>query len=389
MRSVRRPATLFVSGAAFGCLAIAWLGCSFQPPELAGPDVGVCSDGRLEVREVVIDNAELVASIEGFPVLLALDSTSIDYALTRDDGSDLCFEQLATGVVVPHEIERWDESGVSRVWVQVPVIEARDGPAARLAMYYGGAGAAATAVAKANPALWRDSYVSVHHFTDRVTDGVTDGIADGDVLADVSGRGHDGVSPGVDQQPSPTDGRIAGGVLFDGQDDQIELPVEGDFDFSDSMSVSTWFRVDRFSKAWQAIVTKGDDAWRVQRLAETGQLTFDVDWEQGGETVCTGTQPIDDRMWHHLGVTFDGVETRLYVDGQLDCTQTFDRRALRDTDHAVLIGNNSQTGGRNFEGAIDEVRISSRNRSEAWMYAEYATVAVEGFVKVGDPQPAN
>ena len=38
------------------------------------------------------------------------------------------------------------------------------------------------------------------------------------------------------------------------------------------MTVAAWIKVREFNKTWQAIVTKGDTAWRLQREKETGMV---------------------------------------------------------------------------------------------------------------------
>ncbi len=48
-------------------------------------------------------------------------------------------------------------------------------------------------------------------------------------------------------------------------DDFVSIPNESQFDITGSITVSAWIRVESFTKSWQAIVTKGDRAWRLHR----------------------------------------------------------------------------------------------------------------------------
>ncbi len=52
---------------------------------------------------------------------------------------------------------------------------------------------------------------------------------------------------------------------FDGVDDYVSLPTESDYDFTSAVTVAAWVKVTSFSVAEQAIVTKGDTAWRLER----------------------------------------------------------------------------------------------------------------------------
>ena len=62
------------------------------------------------------------STLANFPVLVKLSEnlTGFHYSdFTRDDGFDLCFTD-ASGKLIPHEIDTWNPSGVSTVWVKVP-----------------------------------------------------------------------------------------------------------------------------------------------------------------------------------------------------------------------------------------------------------------------------
>ena len=63
-------------------------------------------------------------SLTDFPALVRL-STAIDgfsYSdFRQQDGGDLAFTDMA-GEVIPHEIDTWNESGESLVWVKVPTL---------------------------------------------------------------------------------------------------------------------------------------------------------------------------------------------------------------------------------------------------------------------------
>jgi hypothetical protein len=63
-------------------------------------------------------------------------------------------------------------------------------------------------------------------------------------------------------------------LSFDGVDDYVTLANESNFDFTNQMTVEAWIKVDAFDKNWQAIVTKGDDSWRLHRYNNTNFLNF-------------------------------------------------------------------------------------------------------------------
>ena len=68
--------------------------------------------------KLLFDNSTS-SNLQDFPVLVKLDSSRVDYSQTQDNGEDLRFYD-ADGTLLSHEIETWNESGDSFVWVKVP-----------------------------------------------------------------------------------------------------------------------------------------------------------------------------------------------------------------------------------------------------------------------------
>src|SRR5690606_31840169 len=145
--------------------------------------------------------------------------------------------------------------GDSEVWLRIPLLPAGSMPT--VWMYYGNA--AAVPPGDDPPGVWDADFVSVHHLAD---------------LQDATDGGHDGFGPSL---PGDAEGRIGRGRFFDGNDDQVELPQEADFDFELALTVEAWAQVSSFTVEWQALVAKGDDAWRMHRQQETSFVGFGSD----------------------------------------------------------------------------------------------------------------
>ena len=150
---------------------------------------------------------------------------------------------------------------------------------------------------------------------------------------------------------------------FDGTNDYVSIGNESNFDFTTAMTVEAWIKVDTFDKEWQAIVTKGDNTWRLHRAASTNHISFGTDGVN--ITDLEGSTDVNDGQWHHIAGVFDGSNKYLYVDGNLDAFANV--TGTIDTDNAVVnIAENSQSTDRYFDGLIDEVRIwnIARNQTE-------------------------
>ncbi len=77
----------------------------------------------LERKKLPFKNADQTESLVDFPVLVVLKDNRIDYAKTLNAGEDLRFIDSDGSTVLSHEIEEWNESGTSYVWVKVPQID--------------------------------------------------------------------------------------------------------------------------------------------------------------------------------------------------------------------------------------------------------------------------
>ncbi len=179
----------------------------------------------------------------------------------------------------------------------------------------------------------------------------------GSIARDVSGRGNHGRVMG---DAKWTKGRIGGALEFDGTDDFVSIPNESSFDITGSVTVSAWIRVESFTKTWQAIVTKGDRAWRLHRANDTKSVGFACsDLSRGQVGDLYGKRVVADGRWHHVAGVLDGTKTSIFVDGTLDASAK-SSPSISVSDFPVLIGENAQAKGRLFRGLIDDVRIYDR-----------------------------
>src|SRR5262249_25620161 len=159
--------------------------------------------------------------------------------------------------------------------------------------------------------------------------------------------------------------------------DYITLSNEGDYDFfvaPSMLTVSAWIRVTAFDLQFQAIVTKGDTSWRLQRDDTKNDLEFSTTSGASNDNEV-GKTNVNNRQWHQAAIVLDGSKKLLYVDGAQEGTENYNLE-IDQNNELVAIGHNSQSsmgGGRFWHGDIDEVRISSIARAPAWIGAEYVT----------------
>jgi parallel beta-helix repeat protein len=187
----------------------------------------------------------------------------------------------------------------------------------------------------------------------------------GDTALDSFGNNHGTLEP---DSPlwRPEDGRFSGALQFDGIDDYVLIPNESEFDITYQITVSAWIKIAAFDRDWQAIVTKGDSAWRLHRFNDSNSLSFHCNSFWGP----AGSVNVNDGRWHHAVGVYDGARASLYIDGVLD-NSVLASGPVWTNDYPVMIGDNAEEPGRYFNGLIDDARIYTRALTPAQVYQLY------------------
>jgi len=193
-------------------------------------------------------------------------------------------------------------------------------------------------------------------------------------VKDSSGNGNLGkILSGMPRWQS-SGGKIDGALRFDGKGDYVHVANESNFDFAGEVTVAAWIKVNRFDKEWQAIVTKGDSAWRIQRHQDTAAIEFACTGLQvpGGSQYggLYGNKAVNDGKWHHVAGVYDGEKMYIYIDGIVDVSQPASG-AVATNDQPVFIGENAEINNRFWNGLIDDVRVYNYALSEGRITALY------------------
>ena len=330
-------------------------------------------------------------TLSNFPVLLVLNATNVNYSFTQDDGGDLRFFD-ADGTPLAHEVERWDETGSSYVWVKVPQIDI--GAADSITMYYGNA---AVADGEDQSAVWAGTgYRAVYHLDD-ATPTVEDATS-----TNYNGAATNGASGG---QP----GRIGLGYGFDATDDYIDLGDDRSFlDGASAATFSAWVNLDdndglNPNIILSASINNGGAPSGTSRMAievdPFGDVKFIVRSDDSAvTTVFTTGTPVTAAAWHYITGVVDVVtdQVTVYVDGVArpitPGPYTLPGAAFPNSPSAsASIGSSDEGAGPYFDGRIDEARIAAAARTAGWIQAEYramSNLAGTEFVAFGTAQLA-
>ena len=332
------------------------------PVDLAldGPRTGWWNAAWRQRIRVTVDNTKLIGSgtLQELPVFVTLpapvDATSLRFVSSDDT------------TVYPHEVELVPATGGVLAWVRLPTLMPT-GPKPTLWAYFDNPAAASSS---SGPAVWSARHTSVHHL--------------GATLEDSTGNGHTGTASG---SPMIAPGRFGSARSFDGGD-WIELAGEDSYDYTTAMYVSAWFRVATFDAPYQAIVTKGDSAWRLARGDQTDGAGFGTTSGNQNQNANGGSN-LDNSQWHFVAGVLDGSTKTLYVDGTAAVALVYTLQ-LDNNQFAVRIGMNPEStvgGPRYWKGEIDEVRISAVPRTASWIHAEWVVGSDPAFVTTGTAEP--
>lgn len=202
----------------------------------------------------------------------------------------------------------------------------------------------------------------------------------GDTAKDSSGNGYDGTLDG----PKWTDGKFGKALEYDATDDYVEIPHDDGLSL-EIYTIAAWAKLKPRPGEWQAIVHKqgpGGNSERnyVLNINNTVESIAHEFASGGANQRLDGATPVTDDQWHHLAITYDGANSRVYVDGVLDAEAP---SPPPDANTApVRFGRAGGSGGARANGLIDEVIILSVAYSE-----DEITQLMDGLVQILSVEP--
>ena len=339
--------------------------------------------------EITLATDALAGIPSGVPALVRVDESVIvgfDYGdFTLPNGGDLMFFD-ENGTPLPHEVDSWDETGESLVWVKLPSTAQNT----KIVMYYGNG----TVSSEEPKDVWTD-YVGVWHFEESTTASAANSI--GTYANSTATSGIDGniaqytVTNEVGRigkgfRVNDSTGKGLGNFNYGGvwvNDSGTGSPVDGGQNFT----ISGWFKHGNFDYSWDHLFYKREKSNNTG--SPTGAFAIECNsttdppnplprGSSGSGNAKTLSNNLDG-TWGYLTFVFDGATCHVYENGMSvgDSSIT----ACSDNDSPLVFGNNCDIasgliGDSAWNGWIDEVRYSAGSKSAAWVAAEYAAMNV-------------
>lgn len=188
----------------------------------------------------------------------------------------------------------------------------------------------------------------------------------GTIAKDNSGIGNDGTLINMNVSSAWVNGKMCGGLLFDGADDYVLIPAGGDLDVAGDFTISLWVKPSvsssSFHSSWNYFVWQKDPNLSETMKYELGYYNDDgprfKPYNQSGVHFDFSPDmlfPAD--VWRHIVYRREGPLLEIYVDGSLADSRADFSGDLRLTGDGGELRIGGQGGSSGFIGAIDEVRI--------------------------------
>jgi len=298
-----------------------------------------------------VNSAQVSGSsdLSNFPVLMSfalpdLRSTGNGGLVQNVNGYDILFTSANGTSILSHQIETYDPTtGQIDIWVRFPTLSATSDT--EFYMYYGKSGVSTD---PSSPNVWDSNYKMVLHMN-----GDTD---------DAAGEGTDATDSGT----SDAAGQIGRARNYgENEGDLIQVPDPGSspLDITGNITISFWINISNRNDG-PDLITKGTytDGYSIW-ITNNGNLRFQIN---NNALNGSSNNQISNGTWSYLTFTRSASGRNIYVNGALDASDGSGVSFNTNNDPLYI-----STTAFDFEGSMDEVRISNTTRSADWIATEY------------------
>lgn len=338
--------------------------------------------------ELTLSDAAKTALGEGsfanVPVLVKL-STAIQGFSYEDfmgeRGADMAFSD-GNGTIIPHEVDTWDPSGTSLVWLKLSSLSSS---IEKVVMYFGNAENPESSASD----VWGD-YIGVWHMGDFSTENVYPNAANGgtsfngELSANYSTANEEGAVGKcfrVNNAAGQTGNFNYGGVFVRDPDATL-LP-------DDSFTISGWFKHNGATYYWdhyfykKSALPANEPGIAIEnRNAGTKRIIGPCGYGNQGQNANIEV-PDSNGTWTYLTFVYNGTTCTVYGNGEKIKDTTIGKVTGSGT-LPLGIGNNptgidNAKGDAAWGGWIDEVRLRDDVPTADWLSVEYKAMTQDFF----------
>ncbi|MCE9615408.1 MAG: DUF2341 domain-containing protein [Lentisphaerae bacterium] len=374
--------------------------------------VGDVSSGWSKSAEITFSGYTGSSTLNNFPVLVRLSAAGVGgfaYSAFGDplNGGDLRFTDEAGTQWLPHEIDRWNSSGESFVWVKLPALS---GTATKIRAVWGNAGQTIPPDYTTDGSVWSEGYAAVYHCKDAADGDMTDSSPNAKYFDNPHGanrvNGKVGYARLIENDNTPPQTFITSpwtadalGIGQRGHPWTVEAMgyntvAPGDTYWKEGSLTWIGHNDETLSETKFAVRQIAASAWREQ-IGLSWSRAPDAIWspDNSGFTPV-GVPDLQADTWYYVTGVYDGMTTanggrkRLYIDGILDEQTAADTAEEIFNNVPLCMGYwlNNVGNYAIMNGMVDEVRISTVARSADWIKASADAVQNASFAEY-PPQP--
>ena len=337
--------------------------------------------------------------LTNFPLLVRISESRLRgfyYSRAGRTGEDMVFMDTVSDAQLPYEVDTWNVTGESLVWVRVSVLT--NGAPIRL---YWTLREGADAPGYSPEDVWSD-YVGVWHFADQGVEPSSDATGNGNLGYPDSSNPAESISLMTHTVANIGQGRVIGhnGGVLGGC--RLVVSNTPSFHFGGKLTISGWLKMtvaprggaaDSKGRVWpfsrrnveSAVDTdfgayfvrssSADYNLRGMKLFGSGSSSANADKIWPATILST---------WSYFGAAYNGGAAR--VCGAQMGNVSFAERNIAvmqpdDSGENLAFGNIPGTNNTyySFAGVVDEYRLTPLVRSGSWMQAEFDTVNDSAF----------
>ncbi|KKM85457.1 hypothetical protein LCGC14_1288840, partial [marine sediment metagenome] len=336
-------------------------------------------------KEITIDSTKVngTGSHVNFPVLINITDSDLNDTEVQPNGEDIAFTDFNTWL--DHEIELFNQTYNNThahlvAWVRIPSLSTSEDTIIR--MYYGNS----TMEAQEYPrGVWGSNYRGVWHLKEDPADPAPQ-------FQDSTLNNNNGTAVGL-ISPNQVDGKIDGSIEFDDLNNRcVNVSHHSSLQMSFDISLSAWVKTTDTDTDAEVIVAKWGDPI-LQRNYWLGKLNENdlVFFVNDTENVKVNLNLINDGDWHYIVGVADSSNNllRLYIDG-LERNNNYYTGTSKTGTSDLHIGRSPSVLWQEWNGIIDEVRVSNIARSDGWSATEYNNQNdPDSFYSIGINHPSN
>jgi len=318
-------------------------------------------------RSITLDQP--ASDLTDFPVLFSgtytyLKTVANGGKVVNANGYDIVFYSDA-GLTTMLKFERvtWDAStGTCEFWIKIPTLTSASATVIYLA--YGNSAIVSDQQDAVN--VWTNSYQGVWHLPDGTTLTANDskGVNNGTLV----------------NTPTATAGKIDGAAnIVRASNQYIDVGNDASLQITGNLTIECWVNFTTNTLTHELVAkdnNTGGRAYNLDHFAAAGNFNFRFYINGGaGSNVIVSTNTISTGAWYHIvGVYNTSGTLDIYFNGVSDATQvTGAATSIPSATANVWIGRRQFAGSEdNFNGKMDEVRISNVSRSAVYIATSYS-----------------